>query len=93
MEPPAPISGSILLFCGVLVVIIGLVILLVITVKLLFTVLGSTWGGEPTGGSGPSDWAKLVEAIAKLPIWALALLAGDVQIWLGLRLLGTNIFK
>ncbi len=29
------------------------------------------------------DVTKLIEAIVKLPLWLLAILAGDLQIWLG----------
>ena len=93
MEAPAPIAGSILLICGLMIIIIGLMMLVAVTLKSLFTILRSNRSGEPAGGSGPSDWATLAEAMAKLPIWAIALLAGDVQIWLGLRLLGTVILR
>jgi hypothetical protein len=43
----------------------------------------------PAGGAAAAinlaDLTKLIEAIIKIPQWLLAILAGDLQIWLGYR--------
>jgi len=41
--------------------------------------------GAAAGGAAVNvaDLAKLIEAIVKIPQWLLAILAGDLQIWLG----------
>jgi hypothetical protein len=87
----APITGNILLICGVVVVIAAVVLLVIAAVQTFRTVFGSR-GSDITGG-GAAEWARLAEAIGKLPLWAIAMIAGDVQIWLGLKLLGMDVFK
>jgi hypothetical protein len=83
--------GEALVVLGLVVVILGVVLLAVAAVKLLCNL----WPrGAAGGGAGdPADWAKLVEALNKLPTWALAIICGDVQIWLGLRIQGISIFS
>ena len=38
------------------------------------------------------DWAKIIDAIAKLPAWAMIVLMGNVQILLGCWLHGAKLF-
>ena len=37
----------------------------------------------PAPGVNLADLSILIEAIVKIPQWLLAILAGDLQIWLG----------
>jgi multisubunit Na+/H+ antiporter MnhB subunit len=38
------------------------------------------------------DWAKILEALSKLPQWMLAIIAGNAQILIGYWLLGATLF-
>lgn len=39
-----------------------------------------------------ADLAKLIDAILKMPLWLLAIVAGDIQIWLGYLVEGRKLF-
>jgi hypothetical protein len=89
--------GWILIVAGVILSIIGIVILSLGTTQLLKQMFGS-----PTAATGGvagfsminlADLTKLIEAIIKMPQWLLALLAADVQIYLGYWLVkGARLF-
>ena len=85
------IVGVILLVCGAVAVVLSVVMLAVAAIE---SVKAQISKAAPLGGGAlsPADWANLLEAIAKLPGWAIAMLAGDVQIWFGLKLMGVNVF-
>ncbi len=88
----APVSGNLLVIIGDITVLVGLLMIAISALQLGKGLLKKPGTGGAAGGSGPADWATLLEALGKLPIWALAMIAGDFQIWFGLRLLGVNIF-
>jgi hypothetical protein len=92
MQAPAPTSGSILLICGLIIVVAAVLLVIISALQAMITLFSGRQTVAATGG-GVDDWARLAEAVGKLPVWAVAMLAGDVQIWLGLKLLGTELFK
>jgi len=78
--------GFLLIFGGLALVFVGLAILTLGAIQLFRQMWLKTTGGA-TAPAAPgvnlADLAKLIEAIIKIPQWLLAILAGDVQIWLG----------
>jgi hypothetical protein len=78
--------GWLLIVSGLVLIGLGIWILMLGAVQLL----RQMFPGPPAKAGAPSapainlsDLAKLIEAIIKIPQWLLALLAGDLQIWLG----------
>lgn len=93
--------GWVLIIGGLLLVAAGIVILALGAIQLfrqMFLAPTPKAVSPAGGGAGASavnlaDLAKLIEAIIKMPQWLLALLAGDVQIWIGYWLAtGTRLF-
>jgi hypothetical protein len=82
---------------GLLLVLVGIFILVLGAIQ-LHRQMGI---GRAAGGSGAAapaapgvnlqDLTKLIEAIIKIPQWLLAILAGDLQIWLGFLVDKRNI--
>jgi hypothetical protein len=87
-------TGLILISSGVVLVVGGVTILVLAVVQLVVQMRHSS---TKAGAAAPAAvdlgaLAKLIEAIIKMPQWLLALLAGDVQIWLGYLVEGRNLF-
>jgi hypothetical protein len=74
--------GWVLIASGVILTVLGVVILGLGALQLWRQIRAA---GAPTGGGAPNlgDLAKLIDSIVKIPQWLLALLAADVQIYLG----------
>jgi hypothetical protein len=90
--------GFLLILSGLLLVLVGIVILGLGAVQLLRQ-MGIFRRGAAGGAALPAapgvnlgDLTKLIEAIIKMPQWLLAVLAGDLQIWLGYLIDKHNIF-
>jgi hypothetical protein len=83
------ITGLFLILAGVFILVLGVVQLL------------RQMGVRARGAAGPpaapgvnlNDLTKLIEAIIKMPQWLLAILAGDLQIWLGYLVDKRNLFS
>jgi hypothetical protein len=91
------IVGWLLIAGGVLLSFIGIAILVLGALQLyrqMFKPPAAAAGGAAGAASvNLADLSKLIEAIIKMPQWLLALLAADVQIYLGYILVkGTRLF-
>ncbi len=73
------VSGVILVFGGVLILVLAAIALL----RQMCATRAKVGVAPPIPGVNLADLAKLIEAIVKMPQWLLAVLAGDIQIWLG----------
>jgi len=83
---------------GLLLVFIGFIILALGAIQLIRQMgLGANRAGTAAPPAAPGvnlgDLAKLIEAIIKIPQWLLAVLVGDVQIWLGYLVDKHNLFS
>jgi hypothetical protein len=84
------ISGIFLVICGVVILALGAIQL----IRQMFKSPGAAGGvAPPIAGVSLADLTKLIEAIIKMPQWLLAIVAGDVQIWLGLLMNEHNLWK
>jgi len=89
--------GFLLIISGMLLVLVGIVILALGAFQLFRQMgIGRRGGGTAAAPAAPGvnleDVTKLIEAIIKIPQWLLAVLAGDLQIWLGYLVDKHNIF-
>ncbi|MES0175383.1 hypothetical protein [Mesorhizobium sp. M0006] len=89
--------GFVLILSGVVLIACGIVILALAAFQLLrqiFSAPGVAGGvAPPVPGVNLADLTKLIEAIVKMPQWLLAIVAGDVQIWLGFLIDGKNLWQ
>ena len=67
---------------------------IVMGARLLFIASGGRkgWFGGGTGVDLAADPGKALEALSKLPLWAVAIIVGYLQILVGLWLLGETLF-
>jgi len=88
--------GALLLVLGAAAVVVSLIMLIVALLQSIAPIRHQAGGDKsgPMGGAAfnPVDWANLLQAVSKLPVWALAMLAGDAQIWFGMKLMGLKVF-
>jgi hypothetical protein len=73
-----------LIVSGSACVILGIIILALAAIQLRKQMFPTAVAPGAPGVSLP-DLTNLIQAIVKVPQWLLAILAGDGQIWLGLR--------
>ena len=88
--------GIVLIISGFLLILVGVVILALGAVQLWrqMGVRAKTGAAAPAApGVNLGDLTKLIEAIIKIPQWLLAVLAGDLQIWLGFLVDKRNLFS
>jgi hypothetical protein len=88
--------GFILIISGLLLILAGISIIILGLVQLLRQMgLRARAGAAPSSAPGVNlnELTKLIEAIIKMPQWLLAILAGDLQIWLGYLIDKRNIFS
>jgi hypothetical protein len=83
-ESQMTLLGIGLIVSGLACVILGIIILALAAIQLRKQMFPSPAAPGAPGVSLP-DLTNLIEAIVKVPQWLLAILAGDGQIWLGLR--------
>jgi hypothetical protein len=80
--------GIALAFSGLVIILVGVVILTVAAVKLVKEAFAKPpQAGVEAPAINLPDVSKLMETLVKLPQWLLAILAGDLQVWLGTRLM------
>ncbi len=80
--------GLMLAVAGCVTIVLGIVILAAAAAKLVAGILPKRAGTSEEGVAiNLPDVTKLIEALVKLPQWLLAILVGDVQVWLGTRLM------
>ena len=86
------VGGLFLVLAGISIIALGVVQLL--RQMGLGTRAGAAGAAPPSApGVSLSDLTKLIEAIIKMPQWLLAILAGDLQIWLGYLIDKRNLFS
>jgi hypothetical protein len=88
--------GILLVITGLILILTGISILALGVVQLLRQMgLRVQAGAAPPAAPGVNlnDLTKLIEAIIKMPQWLLAILAGDLQIWLGYLVDKRNLFS
>jgi hypothetical protein len=88
--------GILLILSGLLLNLIGIFILALGAIQLLRQMgVRARAGAAPPAAPGVNlnDLTKLIEAIIKIPQWLLAVLAGDLQIWLGFLIDKRNLFS
>jgi hypothetical protein len=88
--------GFLLIITGLILILAGISILVLGAVQLLRQMgLRGRAGAAPPAAPGVNlnDLTKLIEAIIKIPQWLLAILAGDLQIWLGYLVDKRNLFS
>jgi hypothetical protein len=88
--------GFLLIISGLFLILAGISIIALGFVQLLRQMgLRSRAGAAPPSAPGVNlnDLTKLIEAIIKMPQWLLAILAGDLQIWLGYLIDKRNLFS
>jgi hypothetical protein len=86
--------GNLLIISGLLLILVGIVILVLGAVQLLRQMrVHAGAAAPPAPGVNLNDLTKLIEAIIKIPQWLLAVLAGDLQIWLGYLVDNRNLFS
>ena len=88
--------GIILIVSGLLLILVGIVILALGAIQLLRQMgVRASPGAAPPAAPGVNlnDLTKLIEAIIKIPQWLLAVLAGDLQIWLGYLVDNRNLLS
>jgi hypothetical protein len=85
------VVAAILIIFGILTVFAGVVLIMVAALTALHVYMR---GPKPsnTDFAAGVDWAKILEALSKLPQWMLAIIAGNVQILVGYWLLGATVF-
>ena len=83
-----------LIISGFLLILVGVVILALGAVQ-LWRQMGVRAGAAAPAAPGVNlgDLTKLIEAIIKIPQWLLAVLAGDLQLWLGFLVDKRNLFS
>jgi hypothetical protein len=79
--------GLVLVISGLASIAVGISILGLSALQLWRQIFPARPARAAAAGVGADDLAKLIEAIVKIPQWLLAILAGDLQIWLGIRLM------
>jgi hypothetical protein len=75
--------GVVSIFAGILPIVVGMVLLIASALKSGVRTYKATDAG---------DWGKWLEALSKLPQWAIAIVLGNLQIAIGLWLLGATLF-
>jgi len=86
------VIGVTLIVFGGVIVIAGLVLIVIVTLTALGVYLKPPKGGAESYAASGTDWAKLLEALSKLPQWMLAIIVGNAQILMGYWLLGATLF-
>jgi len=71
---------------------VGCVIVAFGTLLLIATVWGAFKLADSADATKAPDVGKLLEALSKLPQWALAVILGNVQILMGFWMLGATLF-
>jgi hypothetical protein len=84
------VPGGLLGFLGWFSVVAGAVIIVAGTVLLCAAAVGAF--KIPRTDAAAIDVGKLLEALSKLPQWAVAVVLGNLQILLGLWMLGATLF-
>jgi hypothetical protein len=85
-----------LIISGFLLILVGVVILALGAVQLWrqMGVRARAGAAAPAApGVNLGDLTKLIEATIKIPQWLLAVLAGDLQLWLGFLVDKRNLFS
>jgi len=83
-----------LIISGFLLILVGVVILALGAVQLWRQMGVRARAAAPAApGVNLGDLTKLIEAIIKIPQWLLAVLAGDLQLWLGFLVDKRNLFS
>jgi hypothetical protein len=84
------VVASILIGFGIVTVLAG-TILIVVAALTAWAVYRRGPASGTTDAAGV-DWAKILEALSKVPQWMLAMIAGNAQIRIGFWLLGATLF-
>ena len=84
------VPGAVFCVLGVLSMIAGV---LTIVVGMGLLIAGAVKAGKQTyRATDAIDWGKWLEALSKLPQWAVAIVMGNLQIAVGAWLLGATLF-
>jgi hypothetical protein len=71
---------------------VGAIIILLGTLLLIATVTGSFNVAKSLDAKAAVDVGKLLEALSKLPQWAVAVILGNLQMLMGFWFLGATLF-
>jgi multisubunit Na+/H+ antiporter MnhB subunit len=85
------VVAVILIVFGIVTVLagVGLIIVAALTALHVYRQGPRTSGTDYAAGV---DWAKILEALSKLPQWMLAIIVGNAQILVGYWLLSATLF-
>lgn len=85
--------GTFLILSGVLLIFAGLFSLALAAVQLARQIFQLPSANKSLAATGVnlSDLSKLIDSILKMPLWLLAILAGDIQVWLGYLVEGRKL--
>jgi hypothetical protein len=85
------VVGGILIFFGILTVLAGVILIIVAALTALHVYRRGPTTSTTDYAAGV-DWAKILEALSKLPQWMLAIIVGNAQILVGYWLFGATLF-
>ena len=73
-------------------IVLGILIIAAGTLMLIAAVRGAFKVANTVDAAKAPDVGKLLEALSKLPQWAVAVMLGNVQILMGFWMLGATLF-
>jgi hypothetical protein len=86
------VPADFLWWLGWISVFVGIFIIAAGTLLLIAAIRGAFRVAKTVDAASAPDVGKLLDALSKLPQWAVAVLVGNVQILVGFWMLGATLF-